>query len=102
VKWFNSRKGFGFHCSPGKQPGRVRPFSAITGSGYRSLDDGQRVEVDITQGQKGPAGGERQGHQLILQQLFAWPGDPTPYRRAHRRQEHGVTTINEGAAHPQT
>jgi cold shock protein len=54
VKWFNSEKGFGFIEAEGSGPDVFVHFSAITGSGYRSLDEGQRVEFDITQGQKGP------------------------------------------------
>jgi CspA family cold shock protein len=54
VKWFNSEKGFGFIAAEGGGPDVFVHFSAITGSGYRSLDEGQRVEFDITQGQRGP------------------------------------------------
>lgn len=54
VKWFNSEKGFGF-IAPDDGSGDVFVhFSAISGSGYRSLDENQRVEFDVTAGQKGP------------------------------------------------
>ncbi|MGH8880111.1 MAG: cold-shock protein [Stackebrandtia sp.] len=53
VKWFNSEKGFGFIAVDGGDDVFVH-FSAIQSDGYRSLDDGQRVEFDVTQGQKGP------------------------------------------------
>jgi cold shock protein len=53
VKWFNGDKGYGFIAVDGGQDVFVH-FSAITGSGYRSLEEGQQVEFDITQGQKGP------------------------------------------------
>ena len=53
VKWFNSEKGFGFIAVEG-QPDVFVHYSAINASGYRSLDENQRVELDITQGQKGP------------------------------------------------
>src|SRR4051794_33587529 len=54
VKWFNAEKGFGFIEQDGGGADVFCHFSAITGSGYRSLDEAQRVEFDITQGQKGP------------------------------------------------
>ncbi|WP_283139624.1 cold-shock protein [Rhizohabitans arisaemae] len=54
VKWFNSEKGFGFIAPDGNEPDVFVHFSEIVGSGYRSLEDGQRVEFEITQGQKGP------------------------------------------------
>jgi len=53
VKWFNGDKGYGF-IEVGDGPDVFVHFSAITGSGYRSLEEGQKVEFDITQGQKGP------------------------------------------------
>jgi CspA family cold shock protein len=52
VKWFNGQ-GYGFIAVEGG-PDVFVHFSAITGDGYRSLDEGQKVEFDITQGQKGP------------------------------------------------
>ena len=54
VKWFNGEKGFGFITQDGGGPDVFVHFSAITGGGYRSLEEGQKVEFDITQGQKGP------------------------------------------------
>jgi CspA family cold shock protein len=53
VKWFNGDKGYGFIAVEVGQDVFVH-FSAITGGGYRSLEEGQKVEFDITQGQKGP------------------------------------------------
>src|SRR3954469_20684465 len=54
VKWFNGDKGFGFIAQDGGGPDVFAHFSAISASGFRSLDENQRVEFDITQGQKGP------------------------------------------------
>ncbi|HET9900072.1 MAG TPA: cold-shock protein [Actinomycetes bacterium] len=54
VKWFNAEKGYGFIAVDGGQQDVFVHFSAIQGSGYRSLEEGQRVEFEITQGQKGP------------------------------------------------
>ena len=53
VKWFNGDKGYGFIEVEGG-PDVFVHFSAISGDGYRNLDEGQKVELDITQGQKGP------------------------------------------------
>jgi CspA family cold shock protein len=53
VKWFNPDKGFGFISVDGGDQDVFVHFSAIESGGYRSLDENQRVEFDITQGQKG-------------------------------------------------
>ncbi len=53
VKWFNNEKGYGFIAVDGGQDVFVH-YSAIQADGYRSLDEGQRVEFEVTQGQKGP------------------------------------------------
>lgn len=52
VKWFNSQKGFGFLARP-NGPDVFVHFSAIQGSGYRELTEGERVEFTIVQGPKG-------------------------------------------------
>jgi len=54
VKWFNAEKGFGFIAVDGGGADVFVHYSAIQSDGYRSLDEGQRVEFEITQGQKGP------------------------------------------------
>jgi cold shock protein len=54
VKWFNGEKGFGFIAQDGGGPDVFVHFSAIAASGYRSLEENQRVEFETTQGQKGP------------------------------------------------
>ena len=53
VKWFNNAKGYGFIERDGGSDVFVH-YSAITSEGYRSLDENQRVEFEIVQGQKGP------------------------------------------------
>jgi cold shock protein len=54
VKWFNGEKGFGFITPDEGNADVFVHFSAIQSDGYRSLDENQRVEFDVTQGQKGP------------------------------------------------
>ncbi len=53
VKWFNAEKGFGFIEIEGGNDVFVH-FSAIVGDGYKSLDEGDRVEFNIVEGQRGP------------------------------------------------
>ena len=53
VKWFNETKGFGFIEQP-SGPDVFAHFSAITGSGFKTLVEGQAVEFTLRQGQKGP------------------------------------------------
>ena len=53
VKWFNDEKGFGFIEQEGGKDVFVH-FSAINGSGRKTLTDGQQVTMTVTQGQKGP------------------------------------------------
>ena len=52
VKWFNSEKGFGFIAREGGDDVFVH-FSAIQGDGYRTLEEGQRVQFDVAPGRKG-------------------------------------------------
>ncbi|MEW1639504.1 cold-shock protein [Streptomyces sp. NPDC093801] len=58
VKWFNAEKGFGFIAVDGGGPDVFVHYSAIQSSGYRSLDENQRVEFEVTQGQRGPQADE--------------------------------------------
>jgi CspA family cold shock protein len=53
VKWFNGEKGFGFIEVEGGNDVFVH-FSAIQGDGYKSLDEGQRVQFNVVQGNRGP------------------------------------------------
>ena len=53
VKWFNGEKGFGFITQDGGGADVFVHFSAIAGSGYKNLEENQKVEFEVTQGQKG-------------------------------------------------
>ncbi len=53
VKWFNASKGYGFIAREGGEDVFVH-FSSILGSGYRTLEEGQRVEFEVAIGDKGP------------------------------------------------
>ena len=53
VKWFNAEKGFGFISVEGEDDVFVH-FSAINADGYKTLEEGQKVEFDVVDGSKGP------------------------------------------------
>ena len=54
VKWFNAEKGFGFIATDDNGPDVFVHYSAIQSDGFRTLEENQRVEFEIAQGQKGP------------------------------------------------
>jgi cold shock protein len=54
VKWFNADKGFGFIQPEAGGEDLFVHFSAIQIDGYKTLDEGQKVEFEVTEGQKGP------------------------------------------------
>ena len=54
VKWFNAEKGYGFIKPDDESPDVFVHYSAITSDGFKTLEEGKKVEYDITQGQKGP------------------------------------------------
>ena len=55
VKWFNDSKGFGFITPENGEKDLFVHHSAIQAEGFKSLSEGDRVEFDVVQGQKGPA-----------------------------------------------
>ncbi|RBP65534.1 putative cold-shock DNA-binding protein [Brevibacterium sanguinis] len=54
VKWFNAEKGYGFITLEGENQDVFVHWSAIQMDGYRALEEGQRVEFEVGEGQKGP------------------------------------------------
>jgi CspA family cold shock protein len=54
VKWFNNAKGYGFITPDGDDKDVFVHFSQIAGEGYKSLNEGQRVEFEVREGAKGP------------------------------------------------
>ncbi|GAA4840687.1 cold-shock protein [Saccharopolyspora rosea] len=54
VKWFNAEKGYGFITPDGGGADVFAHYSAIDATGFRTLDENQRVEFEIAQGPKGP------------------------------------------------
>ncbi|HWG02501.1 MAG TPA: cold-shock protein [Trebonia sp.] len=58
VKWFNPDKGFGFIAPDDGSADVFVHFSAIQSSGYRTLEENQKVEYNVTQGPKGPQAAE--------------------------------------------
>ena len=55
VKWFNGEKGFGFITPENGEKDCFVHHTAIEGTGFKSLNEGEKVEFDMVQGQKGPA-----------------------------------------------
>ena len=55
VKWFNDKKGFGFISREDGEKDCFVHHTAIQGTGFKSLREGEHVEFDVVQGQKGPA-----------------------------------------------
>jgi len=54
VKWFNDAKGFGFICADGEEKDIFVHHTAIQADGFRSLAEGEEVEFDLVEGEKGP------------------------------------------------
>lgn len=77
VKWFNAEKGFGFIAPDGGGPDVFAHYSAISSSGFRSLDENQKVQFEITQGPKGPQASNITPHGAFPKKLCrALSGNP--------------------------
>ena len=83
VKWFNSEKGYGF-ISQDSGPDVFVHFSAIEGGGYRNLEENEKVEFEVNQGPKGPAGSQRQAPQLANPRAGPASRVPAPARLSGR------------------
>jgi len=77
VKWFNGDKGYGF-IAVDSGPDVFVHFSAITGGGYRNLEEGKRVKFDITQGQKGTPRRKTSGSSPDASAVSALPDAAQP------------------------
>jgi CspA family cold shock protein len=84
VKWFNAEKGFGFIAPESGEDVFVH-FSAIQSAGYRSLDEGQVVEFDVTSGPKGP------------QAANVRPLEPSSQHQTARPAVRGRASVLEGS-----
>lgn len=71
VKWFNAQKGFGFIEGDDGKDVFVH-FSSIIGSGYRTLEEGEEVEFDIEEGEKGLAAREVKRLNPPAQERSSW------------------------------
>ena len=85
VKWFNAEKGFGFIAQEDGGDDVFVHYSAIQTQGYKSLDENQKVEFDVTQGPEGPAGGERPSPLIPEETRVFHHPEPRPRGRGSGR-----------------
>ncbi len=84
VKWFNNAKGYGFLGREDGQPDVFAHFSSIQRDGYKSLKEGDRVDFDIIQGEKGP-----QADRIVLLDVTSETEPPSQDPQAQGSQETG-------------
>ncbi len=84
VKWFNAEKGFGFITPDGQERDVFVHYSAIVGFGYRSLEEGEAVIFDVSQGPKGPQAADVRKVHDDTQNDHRTPHRPTSRRPAQR------------------
>jgi cold shock protein len=82
VKWFNAEKGFGFISPDGGDADVFVHHSQIQTNGYRSLDENQRVEFEVTQGPKGPQAEQVRPVEGFERQRAAVPGGNAGHSRS--------------------
>ena len=83
VKWFNAEKGFGFIAQEDGGDDVFVHYSAIQTQGYKSLDENQKVEFDVTQGPKGPQAENVRALRPQRRHQSSKPG-PRPLRAGSR------------------
>src|SRR5262249_60155362 len=83
VKWFNGEKGFGFITQDGGGADVFVHFSAIAADGYRTLEENQRGEFDVTQGPKGPQAEHARPLEGRIPRVRRTQPDPRPSRHPH-------------------
>lgn len=76
VKWFNESKGFGFITPADGSKDVFVHFSAIQGNGFKTLAEGQNVEFEIQDGQKGPAAVKRNSYLIDTTDLMRLSRQP--------------------------
>jgi len=81
-KWFNDSKGFWFITPEGGAKDCFVHHSAIQGSGFKTLAEGERVEFDVRAGPEGPGGGKRDEDGSLIQRALPVRGETAPRGRA--------------------
>ena len=88
VKWFNAEKGYGFITPDEGGKDLFVHFSAIQGSGYRSLDEGAKVEFEAQEGEKGPQAANVSVVGVVRHSGWRASGPPPHFRHLRKGGDH--------------